>query len=129
MDTNTTIQFVVIIEFRYNAVPRDDQDTVFHVRRMRYSFGNTVEDAVESAEEVLSIMRSVGYTVNGTFRRKNPKSYAYSVMCRYHGAECIVKIEDVSKISTQDLTKVAKDIIKDEDGYKNWLFGTDSDGK
>lgn len=129
MDNNTTIQFVVTVEFRYNSIPRNDQDTFFHVRKSRWSFGNTVEDAVESAEEVLKLLRSLGYKVNGTFRRKNPKSYAYSVMCRYRGAECIVKIEDVSKIGENDLKKVAKEIIADEDEYREWLFSDESDIK
>lgn len=129
MDNNTTIQFLVTVEFRYNSIPKNEQDTFFHVRKSRWNFCNSVEDAVESAEDVLKLLSSLGYKVNGTFRRKNPKSFGYSVVCRYHGAECLVKIEDVSKISEDNLNKVAKDIMKDEDEYKNWLFGSDSDGK
>lgn len=129
MDNNTTIQFLVTVEFRYNSIPKNEQDTFFHVRKSRWNFCNSVEDAVESAEEVLKILRSLGYTVNGTFRGNNPKSFCYSVVCRYHGAECLVKIEDVYKISECNLKKVAKDIIKDEIEYRNWLFGSYNEEK
>lgn len=129
MDNNTTIQFLVTVEFIYNSIPKNEQDTFFHVKKSSWNFCNSVEDAIESAEDVLKLLSSLGYTVNGTFRRTNPKSFGYSVMCRYHGAECLVKIEEMYKISEGNLKKVAKDIKNDEVEYRNWLFGSDSEVK
>lgn len=121
MDNNTTIEYLVTLEFRHNSKPANDSTSSFHVRKVRYNFCNTVEDAVESGEEAISLLKSVGFKSNGTFRRKNPKAYGYSVLCRYKGAECIVKIENVSKMSSKDITKIANGIVLDEDQFEMWL--------
>jgi hypothetical protein len=116
------INYVVTVEFHYNSIPNGESNSPFKVERCRYTVAHSIEDAVESGDEVLELLEKEGYKRNVSFKLDNPNSYRFTVRCYSKGCEAIVKIEDFGTCSTEHIVNTAKKSLESTKEYVNWLL-------
>lgn len=119
---DSSIKFLITVEFRYSSIPQGDSRSPFQVERCRYTVCDNVQDAVEKGEEVLELLRKEGYKNNVSFKLDDKDSYRYTVRCYAKGCEAIVRIEDFGTCSTDHIVNMAKISIDNTKKYVEWLL-------